>query len=1134
VQQILPLLDRYCLACHDTDKQEGDLNLERFHSLTDVRRNPAVWQKVLDQLQDREMPPEKKKQPTSAEHSRLMDWIASYLDAEAHANAGDPGPVVLRRLSNAEYTYTIRDLTEVSTLDPVREFPADNAAGEGFTNDGAAMVMSPALLQKYLTAAKEVAAHVVLLPDGIRFSTHTTTRDETDALLEKIREVYRRYTTNGGGMSVDLQGIKFETNQGGVLPLHPYLERTVRDREALRSHPDLLQTLAQKHGLSAKYLALLWTALNRPPNAGSALERLQQKWQSTKPDEIRDLVKWIERERQGLWKYNKVGAIGKEATPTRWLEATDPESRLPSQDNIAAYIAAAFEEQPTGSLDPATLDKWRAFLGLKSTAPPALPTLFTSKFTEAHGHKSINGWGPSQTPNMLTNTATNEIRFLTLVVPPRSVCIHPSPGEDAVVAWRSPGEGLFKIQGLVADADSQCGNGAVWRVELRRPAETVILAHGQFDNGKGDSFNPDAAWSVAKDDVVALVVQARDRQHICDSTHVDLSLSEVEGEQRHWHLAGDLVDHVLTANPLPDAMGNPGVWHLGHQPNVAPSAAIPADPAFLAWRERTRSAKSPQDFEQQARELESLFTTSDAFRTLFPPTLCYDKIVPVDEVVTLTLFYREDDHLQRLMLNQAEIAELDRLWDELFYISQEPLKYLVAFEQVYEFSTQDNPRGVEQLTPHRAPTEQRAVAFQKRLTETEPAHLQGVLAFASRAWRHPLNHKEQSELLNFYRALRAESIGHGEAIRLTLARILTAPAFLYRSEQPGPGRSPHPVSPHEFATRLSTFLWSSTPDETLLTAAARGELADRDQRQAQLKRMVADPRITRLAELFACQWLGVRDFDQHNEKNETLFPEFQSLRSSMYAETIYFFTDLIQQNRSILSILDADHSYLDAPLATFYGLEVIGDQPARVTGLRANGRGGILGMASILAKQSGASRSSPILRGNWVYETLLGEHLPNPPANVPTLPERVPEGLTARQLIEQHSGNPACAKCHKKIDHYGFSLEGFDAIGRARVGSDTRTQLPDGSNLEGLNGLRDYLLTQRREDVVQQFCRKLLGYALGRSIQLSDQPLIDEMIRDLAINDYRMSRALELIINSPQFLHIRGREYDDSLSVEKE
>ena len=184
-------------------------------------------------------------------------------------------------------------------------------------------------------------------------------------------------------------------------------------------------------------------------------------------------------------------------------------------------------------------------------------------------------------------------------------------------------------------------------------------------------------------------------------------------------------------------------------------------------------------------------------------------------------------------------------------------------------------------------------------------------------------------------------------------------------------------------------------------------------------------------------------------------------------------------------------------------------------------------MATVLASQSGASRTSPILRGNWVYETLLGERLPRPPANVPQLPDTVPSGLTERELIEQHSSVPECAKCHARIDPYGFALEEYDVMGRIRPQQvDTKTELPDGQIMEGMQGLRDYLMTDRKNDIVDQFCRKLLGYSLGREVQLSDRPLMDQMQSRLEATGYRFSVAIEAIVSSPQFREIRGKSFE--------
>ncbi len=365
--------------------------------------------------------------------------------------------------------------------------------------------------------------------------------------------------------------------------------------------------------------------------------------------------------------------------------------------------------------------------------------------------------------------------------------------------------------------------------------------------------------------------------------------------------------------------------------------------------------------------------------------------------------------------------------------------------------------------------------------------------------------------------------------------MLVSPAFLYRAEKPASGIVSTRVSDVELATRLSYFLWASTPDAELMAEAVAGRLHRPEVLRAQTRRMLKDPKIGRLATEFALAWLHLYDFETLDEKSERHFPEFRGLRGAMREETVRFFTDLFQNNGPVLDILDADHSFLNADLARFYGVTSVGfansNEWRRVSGLRSIGRGGILGQASTLARQSGASRTSPILRGNWISEVILGEKLPKPPKDVPRLPEDESlDQLTVRQLTEKHSSDPKCSGCHRRIDAYGFSLESFDAVGRFRerdLGGraiDVRAKAPDGTMLEGAAGLRRYLSHQRKEAFLRQFSRKLLGYSLGRGVMLSDEPLLSDLQRKLSAREARVQGAVETIVSSSQFVRIRGMD----------
>jgi hypothetical protein len=251
----------------------------------------------------------------------------------------------------------------------------------------------------------------------------------------------------------------------------------------------------------------------------------------------------------------------------------------------------------------------------------------------------------------------------------------------------------------------------------------------------------------------------------------------------------------------------------------------------------------------------------------------------------------------------------------------------------------------------------------------------------------------------------------------------------------------------------------------------------------------------------------------------------------MEAEATAFLADMIRHDRPLQELFGAGHTFLNERLAAHYGVAGVDGPELRRVEVADHGRGGLLGMAAILASTSYPQRTSPVLRGNWVVETLLGEKLPRPPANVPVLPDQEGlDGLTTRQLVERHVSDPSCAGCHSRIDPLGFAFEHYDPIGRRRDKEasgrpvDTKAKLKDGTEIDGIDGLRQYLLTQKKEVFTRLFCQKLLGYALGRATTLSDTAAIDEMVAALEKNDGRISAAVVAIVRSPQFRLIRSQD----------
>ena len=1354
-REIKPLVVKYCRECHSAETTtEADLDLSRFASLAEIRQAPREWQKVREMLDNGQMPPKDSPQLADDERRRLAEWVREYLKFEARSSAGDPGRVVLRRLNNAEYTYTLRDLTGVESLEPAREFPVDGAAGEGFTNTGNSLVMSPALFAKYLDAAKQIADHAVLLPDGIRFSPHTTRADQTHEIVERIREFYRPFTTSGDSRQVQLQGLVWDAEAGGRLPLENYLTATLAERDALAKGAKSIDDVARERGLSPKYLSILWNSLNSQ-EPSLLLDRIRQQWRDAKPEAAGAIANEIVRWQKSLWKFGSVGHIGKVGGPKAWQEPIAPLAarqeirvKLPAAaggDAVTLYLAAADAgdgnqhdfvvwEQPRlvapgrpdlllrdvrrsarqlaeyrqrvfaaaakclaaaeelksagAEQDVAALAErhgvaadvlksWLDLLGIGLGGGAKIDSLFTTKLENASGYDFVRGWGSDATPLLVANSSDQHVR-IPGNMKPHGVAVHPSPALRAAVGWRSPAAATVRLRGKVAHAHPECGNGVTWSLELRRNSTRQRLASGVAQGANAVDFGPIEKLAVDPGDLISLLIGPRDGNHSCDLTAVDLSIADEADAGREWDLASDVSGDVLAGNPHADRFGNAGVWHFyteAEQSGGGSEFVIPAGSLLARWQ----SAPNAEEKQKLAEALETLLTSPppaekdspdaalyrqlaslggplfgavrkaaasekgddaaseddanenapkwgldrklfgrrpdgapidaanlcvhapaiieirlpadlgegcefvatatlegeigaegavqvqaattrpelgaaphpelpiialegsqarqriasalDVFRGVFPAALCYTRIVPVDEVVTLTLYYREDDQLRRLVLDDAQTAALDRLWDELHYVSHDALTLVDAYAQLMEYATQDaDPKVFE---PLREPIHNRAAAFRQLLVDTEPKHLDAVLDFAGLAYRRPLAGAEAQELRALYRRLRDQELPHYEAIRLTLARVLVSPAVLYRLESPPPGASQAPVSDWELASRLSYFLWSSQPDDELRQLAAAGRLHDSATLSEQLHRMLRDGRTRRLATEFACHWLHIEDFDQLNEKSEQHFPEFAALRGAMYEEAIRFFTDWFENDGTLIDLLEADHTFVNDALAKHYGMPgVAGDDWRRVDGVKQFSRGGVLALAATLAKQSGASRTSPILRGNWISEVLLGERLPRPPKDVPPLgdDEAGADGLSVRQRVEQHSSNPKCAICHERIDPFGFALENFDAIGRWRekdVGDrpiDTRVKSLDGAGFEGLDGLRKYLLTVRREAFVRQFCRKLLGYALGRSVQLSDEPQLDEIYAELQAKDYHIGAVLEKIVASRQFREIRGRD----------
>jgi hypothetical protein len=1353
--KVRPLLVKYCLACHSTKEKKGELDLQRFTSLAAVRKDVKPWTMLIEQLEAGEMPPKGKPQPTAPERKRLIDWTRRFLNAEARARAGDPGRVPLRRLSNAEYDNTIRDLTGVD-LRPAREFPADGAAGEGFTNAAEALRMSPAMMEKYLAASKKIASHAVLLPDGFRFSPKNTRRDWTDESLAKLRAFYHQFTKDGR------------------IPFASYLTALIRHRTELQAGKTTIEAVAKRETLSPKYLRILWEALNGKESS-FPLDSIRTRWRTATERDVPAIVAEVDAWREPLWNIVKIGSyrygntvravakdpavaasrsfrltlkpepgqrdvilylvareLGGDGKGTvvwqrpRFEAAGKPPLALRDYDKFGSryeidyavlfgktgkYLAAARyaahdrkaslkELAKKHGVDEHWLKRWIEVLALNPSGkadqpgrvvPPIMLTLLDQKVPRVGQRPAINGWiAKGAGLPILVSNSSDKTESIPGRVSPHHVAVHPTPAEFVAAVWKSPVAGKVRIAAKIAHAHNACGNGVGWWIEQQSPKRSAVLAQGTVDRGKSGSAKP-FELTISRGDRLFLAIDARDGSHVCDMTEISFTITEAAKPNRKWDLAADVADNLLDGNPHADRLGNKDVWSFVKGPIKERSrksgAGIPDGSLLARWRKVAVDPAKRADTGKLAMQVQALlvgkrpakrddpdralydnlvalnglllqgiehrrlslreraprresrphyglpqskFTNSDLvaplnnvielrlpaalfhehafvvdgkptaeakdgvvqfhvltsrtgksgpafdsrspivttpngpghqrllaglaeFRRLFPPYICYPHVIPLDEVVCLKTFHREDEPLKRLFLDKKQTTYIDRLWAEHRFITKYPVvenEYLPLF---IGFVTQDQPKKLlDYFNSRRGWFRERTERFERDFDAAAPQQMRQLLDFASRAFRRPLRKTEQDNLYALYDALRKKKMpraeatrtlpasgsldrmSHEDAFRNVLARVLVSPSFLLHLEVPPPGKKPRPVSDWELASRLSYFLWGSIPDDELRRAATTVKLHDPKELERQTRRMLKDDRVRGLAIEFGTQWIHVRNFDAFNEKNETLFTAFAELRKAMYEESVLFFQDLFQHNRPITDILNSDATYLNETLAKHYGIPgVTGPQFRRVTGVRKYGRGGILGLASVQAKQAGASRTSPVLRGNWVVETLLGEKLPRPPKNVPQLPEKETgnAGLTMRELVEKHTRVASCAACHQRIDPFGFAFERFDPIGRRRdkdlggLPVDTHVTLRDGTKFTGLGGLRNYLLTKKRDVVLRLFCRRLLGYALCRSVTLSDEPLLDEIMARMKTGEGRLVDVVLAIVKSPQFRMIRGSEF---------
>ena len=458
----------------------------------------------------------------------------------------------------------------------------------------------------------------------------------------------------------------------------------------------------------------------------------------------------------------------------------------------------------------------------------------------------------------------------------------------------------------------------------------------------------------------------------------------------------------------------------------------------------------------------------------------------------------------------------DNASETLFISPIHAEKYMDAARVAVEYAFAD-PRSLRRFL----------VAEPDEKTSPEVAARRVIEDFLPRAFRRSIPESEILEYLALFHAAYKADPSFMVAIRLTLQAVLISPKFLFIAEEPNFDSKPHKVTDHELASRLSYFLWGSLPDDELLKAADEGNLSDSRILQEQFKRMLGSQnsrKVRNFSQNFVEQWLGTRALGREFKPDKSIRGYDSELEGGMKYEPVFFFHEILTENRSLLDLLKADYTYVNRRLARHYRIKgEFREQPKRVQLTDENRRGGLLSMAAVLAVSSYPHRTSPVLRGKWILETILGDPPPPPPSNVPELEESASSvsSESLRQRLELHRQNVACAQCHDRIDPLGFGLENYGVLGRWRDKYeghtvDARGALPDGTTFSGPAELKLALLG-RKDQFVRHLTKKMLGYALGRGLNYYDYCAVNSIVDKLRANDYKSHHLLFGIIQSVPF-----------------
>jgi len=993
------------------------------------------------------MPPEGSPQPSDSERQHLVKQIRHELDTLIQQRTGDPGRVVMRRLTSAEYDYTIQDLTGLD-LDLERQFVSDAVGGEGFTNIGDVQFIQDSSLERYLEAGKTVAAHAVIGSGPLQFFPDPGKTGRELSAIHRIQQIYRRHGfRTGAGEGAEPFGLD-------RYPKAFFAAWSFRHRHKLNLEDVTLAKLAASEQIDARFVEHVWTVLNEP-SSSFPTSAIVEAWDAL-PEPNGPDTAFAKRVRSQC---DRMYSLLRNWQRTLAATSVDEEE------------ASVLTE---GEIQVSPKHSFKADLR------------WPEKSTKAAVRLSIN--------SASKRTATNQKKKSG------SLVIWSKPH----VRFRTDDQRWTKKQPL----KNLLTENSLRRLSFGRHPLGAKLDSSEFVLSAGET----------------VVIEFRVPQRtVAAQLFVDVELDLEHGQPGFVRCSID--DGEVEGETAAE---------------TGTTAALLTDPnahAFASWKagvmefarklpEVSHREPAPSDRDPIPAPFDNTYNTAE--RNMFHYVIKY---------------HRDDRFLVTHILDDPTRRSLDQAWTDLLTSFEYHDAYLRFVGKKYKLDLPAHGvAGLDQDHIARLPTAPRKfvqrlrddwVKTQRDLKAAGPTHVEDAIRFARLAWRRPLSDQEQNRLRSFYASLRKEAgLDHTKAVRALLARILVAPAFLYKVEvslnQPGIV----PLSDLELAGRLSYFLWASAPDAELRRVAAAGRLNDPKQLVAQTRRMLRDPKARRFATEFFGQWFGFYRFDGHRGIDVERFPEFtDSLKTAMYDEAVSFFEHIVRQGRPVQEILFADYSFLNRELAQHYGVKTqveLSDAPMLVADVKTFHRGGLLRLGAVLTATSAPLRTSPVKRGDWILRRVLGTPVPPPPPDAGSIPadDVLADGLTLRQRLVAHRSDASCVNCHARFDPLGFALEQFDSVGRwrdkYRDGQviDATGTMNDGTKISGPDGLRRYLAV-RQKDFHRTLCTKLLGYALGRTELLTDRPLIEQMLAGLETED-RLSELIVKIVMSKQFRHRRG------------